>query len=87
MPRSGGFSYVVQGRCSLIHYPEFRMLKAENSTALGNWIFQDILCRWGALGEIVTDNGAPFLKALAYCQNVITSIILGSAGIIQGQTE
>jgi hypothetical protein len=42
------------------------MLKAENSTALGNWIFQDILCRWGALGEIVTDNGAPFLKALAY---------------------
>ena len=42
------------------------MLRAENSTALGNWIFQDILCRWGALGEIVTDNGAPFLKALAY---------------------
>jgi len=30
MPRSGGFSYVVQGRCSLIHYPEFRMLRAEN---------------------------------------------------------
>lgn len=66
MPRSGGFSYVVQGRCSLTHYPEFRMLKAENSTSLGNWIFQDILCRWGALREIVTDNGAPFLKALAY---------------------
>jgi transposase InsO family protein len=42
------------------------MLKAENSMALENWIFQDILCRWGALGEIVTDNGASFLKALAY---------------------
>jgi hypothetical protein len=66
MPRLGGFSYVVQGHCSLIHYPEFRMLKAENSMALEHWIFHDISCRWGVLGEIVTDNGAPFLKALAY---------------------
>ena len=33
---------------------------------LGDWIFEDILCRWGSLREIVTDNGAPFLKALDY---------------------
>ena len=26
MPGSGGFGFCVQGRCSLVHWPEFRML-------------------------------------------------------------
>ena len=42
------------------------MLRAENAVALGNWIFQDILCRWGALMEIVMDNSGPFIKAITY---------------------
>jgi hypothetical protein len=33
---------------------------------LGAFIFEDILCRWGALAEIVTDNGPAFVKALDY---------------------
>jgi hypothetical protein len=66
MPPSNGFKYIIQGRCSLIHYPEFRMLRTESSKTVGDWIFEDILCRWGGLREIVTDNGSPILKALAY---------------------
>jgi hypothetical protein len=66
MPTSNGFRYIAQGRCSLIHYPEFRMLRQETGRSLGDWIYEDILCRWGSLREIVTDNGASFLKALAY---------------------
>jgi len=66
LPRSGGFKYLVQGRCSLIHYVEFRMLRNESSTAIGDWLFEDVLCRWGGLTEIVTDNGAPFVKAVTY---------------------
>ncbi|KAF7350636.1 Integrase catalytic domain-containing protein [Mycena sanguinolenta] len=50
MPPSGGFKYIVHGRCSLVHYPEFHMLRRE--TAI----------------EIVTDNGTPFLKAMAYLE-------------------
>lgn len=65
MTKSGNFKYLVQGRCSLIHWPEFRMLAKENATSIAMWIFQDIICRWGALREIVTDNGPAFLKALA----------------------
>jgi hypothetical protein len=34
--------------------------------AIGDWLFEAILCRWGALSEIVTDNGGPFVKALGY---------------------
>jgi len=66
MPSSGSYKYIVQGRCSLTHYPEFRMLHKESSKTLGDWIFEDIICRWGSLCEIVTDNGTAFLKALEY---------------------
>src|ERR1700677_4434913 len=42
------------------------MLQSETAKTLGDWISEDILCRWGSLRKIVTDNSAPFLKALAY---------------------
>jgi hypothetical protein len=42
------------------------MLQKENIEALVNWIFQDIICRWGALREIVTDNALVFIKAMDY---------------------
>src|SRR6201996_1396778 len=64
LPCSGGYLYIVQGRCSLTGYPEFRMLRKETAKALAEWMFQDILCRWGTLTEIVSDNGRPFLAAL-----------------------
>jgi hypothetical protein len=66
MPASGGYSYIVQGRCSLTTYPEFRVLRKESAKTLGDWIYEDLLCRWGSLREIVSDNGSVFLKALAY---------------------
>ena len=44
------------------------MLRKETAQALGDWIFQDILCRWGALVEIVSDNGKPFIAALGYIE-------------------
>jgi Integrase zinc binding domain len=66
MPPAGGFRYIAQGCCSLTHYPKFQMLRSESAKTLGDWIFEDILCRWGALSEIVSDNGAPYIKALDY---------------------
>ena len=68
MPRASGYSYIVQGRCSLTHYPEFRCLRKESAQAIGDWIFQDVLCRWGTLVEIVSDNGKPFVAALRYIE-------------------
>jgi hypothetical protein len=68
MPTSAGFKYLTQGRCSLISYPEWAMLQRETSKTLGEWMRRDFICRWGCLCEIVTDNGAAFLKALAYLE-------------------
>jgi hypothetical protein len=42
------------------------MLRAETTRMLGDWIYEDILCWWGSLHEIVTDNGPAFLKAMEY---------------------
>ena len=66
LPKSGGFKYFVQGRCLLTHFPEHRALHAETTKTLGDWIFEDILCQWGTLCEIVTDNGPAFVKVLDY---------------------
>ena len=45
---------------------EFRMLRAETGKTLGDWLFEEVVCRWGGLFEIVSDNGPPFVKALKY---------------------
>ena len=66
LPKSGGFKYLVQGRCSLTHYPEYHVLRTETAKTIGDWIFNDILCWWGTLCEIVMDNGPTFIKALDY---------------------
>ena len=66
LPTSGGFKYIAQARCSLTYYPEWRMLRRETAQTLGDWIFQDILCRWGAICKIVSDNGSAFVSALEY---------------------
>jgi hypothetical protein len=42
------------------------MLRLENARSLGTFIFEDILCRWGAIEEIVTDNGPAFIQAVEF---------------------
>ena len=41
---SAGFTFIVQGQCFLTNYPEFHALRKEIAQAIGDWIFQDILC-------------------------------------------
>src|SRR6201999_2292878 len=45
---------------------EAQALKVENSRTLGRFIFHHLLCRFGAIQEIVTDNGSAFIKAMDY---------------------
>jgi hypothetical protein len=46
------------------------MLRAETARTLGDWIYEDILCRWGSLREVVTDNGPAFLKVMEYLNHI-----------------
>jgi hypothetical protein len=64
MPRASGYRYIVQARCSLSSYPEHQKLRKENGSTISAFIFEEILCRWGALEEIITNNGPVFVEAL-----------------------
>jgi hypothetical protein len=63
MPKSKGCKYFVHARCGLSSWPEGQALRKENAESLGRFIFEQLICRWGALLEIVTDNGPAFIKA------------------------
>jgi hypothetical protein len=41
-------SDIVQARCSLTAWPEWRALRMETGRTIGAFIFEEILCRWGA---------------------------------------
>ena len=64
LPKSAGRSYLVQARCALAAWAEWRGLSKETAQTLAKFIFEEIICRWGSLAELVTDNGAPFVAAL-----------------------
>jgi len=67
-PPSNCCKYIVHGRCGLLSWMEAKALKEENARSIGQWIFEDIICRWGSLVKIVTDNGAPFKKAMKWLE-------------------
>jgi len=64
MPKAGSYRYVVHARDALTSYPEGRATTSDSAKVIADFIFQDILCRWGGLEEIVTDNGPAYVAAL-----------------------
>ncbi len=69
MPLASGFHYIVQAHCSLTTWPEWHALRSETNCTLGSFIFEEILCRWGAVEEIITDNGMAYIAALNWLAN------------------
>ena len=65
---SCGKRYLVHGRCAVSSWPEGRPLSKENAKQIGDWLFEDVICRWGCLKTIVSDNGPAFKKALEYIE-------------------
>ena len=56
-PASNGCKYIVHGRDKTTSWPEGRALRDEKAKSIATWLYEDILCRWGGLRLIVTDNG------------------------------
>jgi hypothetical protein len=64
MPRVGSYRYVLHARCAMTSYPEGRATTSDSANVIADFIFRDILCRWGALAELVTDNAPQYVAAL-----------------------
>ena len=42
------------------------MVKSETGKVIGKFIYKEILYHWGAVSEIITDNGTAFVATTEY---------------------
>ena len=68
-PASNGCKYIAHGRDGLMSWAEARALRDEKARSIALWIYEDILCRWGTIRTIVTDNAESFKAALKWIEN------------------
>ena len=57
MPKAQGYRYIIAARDDLSGAAEGRKLKRATARTVSQFIFEELLCRYGAIAEIVTDNG------------------------------
>ncbi len=65
MPASRGYRYAVHARCLLSSYPEGQKLRAEAADAIASFLWERILCRYGPVEEIVTDNAPQYIVVIS----------------------
>jgi hypothetical protein len=64
-----GYRYIVTARDDLTRAAEARALKNCNSSALRKFFWEQIYCRYGAIGQVVTDNGPEVKGAFTELMN------------------
>jgi hypothetical protein len=57
MPSGNGMKHLVLARDDLSRYVEGRALRSASAKAMAKFFWEDLYCRYGAIGQIVTDNG------------------------------
>ena len=70
MPKAQGYRYIIHAQCSLTSYPEWTMVKTENARSIAKFIFESLLCRWGAIEILVSDNAPQYLQAADYLAKI-----------------
>jgi hypothetical protein len=66
MPKAKGYRYIIHARCSLSSFPEWTMVKNENYKTIAKFIYENLLCNWGAIEILVTDNAPQYIQAAEY---------------------
>jgi hypothetical protein len=60
MPTSGGYKYIVDLRDDLSGWLEAKMLVKATSKNVAKFLFEDVMCRFGCVLQLTTDNGGEF---------------------------
>ena len=58
MPTVKGFKYIVAAKDDLSGASEGRALKKATAKSMSKFLWEEVFCRYGAVGQITTDNGA-----------------------------
>ena len=62
--KSSGYEYIVDTRDDLTGWLEAKRLTRKSSEAVAEFLWQDVICRFGCIPQITTDNGTEFKKAV-----------------------
>jgi hypothetical protein len=54
------YRYIVGARCDLTQAAEGRALRVNDSESLAQFLFEEIICRYGAISQVVIDNKRSF---------------------------
>ena len=57
MPQASSYKYIVAARNALSGAAEGRALTANTAKTVSKFIWEEIICRYGAIGQVTTDNG------------------------------
>jgi hypothetical protein len=60
-----GYEYIVDMRDDLTGWIEARMLKTKEAQHVADFVFQDVICRFGCIPQITADNGKEFEGAFS----------------------
>jgi transposase InsO family protein len=69
MPEAQGKNWIVACRDDLSSIAETRALASDNARALASFFIEQIIFRYGTVGEMVTDNGSSFAGEFARIVN------------------
>ena len=80
MKKVGEYRYLIRGMDYFSKNLEMRTLKTKSAREVAQFIYEDIICRWGSPDVIITDQGREFCNAIndelmerAHCKHRITS--------------
>jgi hypothetical protein len=60
MPPSSGYKFIVDLRDDLSGWLEAKMLSKATSKNIAKFLFEDVMCRFGCVLQLTTDNGTEF---------------------------
>ena len=64
-PKSNGCGHIAHGWCGMTSWMEGHPLREETERSVGIWLFEDMVCQWGCIHEIITDNVSMYRAAVA----------------------
>ena len=80
MKKVGEYKYLIMGMDYFSKNLEMHPLKSKSAREVAQFIYEDIICRWGSPDVIITDQGHEFCNAIndelmerTHCKHRITS--------------
>ena len=67
-PASNGCKYIIHGWDNCMTWPEACTLRDKKARSIALWLYEEILCCWGSICVIVSDNGESFKAAIKWAK-------------------